>query len=277
MGSTKNLPSSSKGLSPFTQMNHIRLSALLLVLPITLCAVVAQPASAIAQDRVVIQPRKVVLLRSGKVARDFPERKTAIVRYPIVRGLSDAAVLRRIQNTLAIKNVFDSSLEEYREDGWLSEFDYKVNYNKNYLLDITFSQSGMGAYPDTQTKHFLINLKSGLVIKAADAFNPDSLATLATMVHQKLKAETKEIIKEVEGDRDQDADQKSSLKEQLEQLTFTVENLDEFSVSDKGVTFLYDAGFPHVIQALQPDGRYFFSYAELRPHIKRNGPLGVFN
>jgi hypothetical protein len=276
MGSTKNLPSSSKGLFPFTRMNHIRLSALFLVSPITLCAVVAQSPGALAQDRVVIQPRKVVLLRSGKVARNFPERKSAIVRYPIVRGLSDTAVLRRIQNTLAIKNVFDSSLEEYRQDGWLSEFDYKVNYNKNYLLDITFSQSGMGAYPDTQTKHFLINLKTGRVIKADDVFKPDSFATLATMANQKLKAETRERIKEAEADKDSDADQKNSLREQLGQLTSTVENLDEFSISDRGVTFLYDAGFPHVIQALQPDGRYFFSYAELRPYIERNGPLGIF-
>lgn len=258
-------------------MNHIRLSALLLVLPITLCAVLAQSPSAKAQDRLVIQPRKVVLLRSGKAARNFPGARRAIVRYPIVRGLSDAGVLRRIQNTLTIKNVFDSSLEEYRQDGWLSEFDYKVNYNKNYLLDIEFSQSGMGAYPDTQTKHFLINLKNGRVIKAAGVFNPDSLATLAEMANQKLKAETRERIKEAEADKDSDADQKSSLKEQLGQLSFTVENLDELQVSDKGVTFLYDAGFPHVIQALQPDGRYFFSYAELRLHIKRNGPLGVFN
>ena len=115
-----------------------------------------------------------------------------------------------------------------------------------------------------------------MVIKAADAFNPDSLATLAEMANQKLKAETRERIKEAEAGKDSDADQKSSLKDQLEQLTFTVENLDEFSVNDKGLTFLYDAGFPHVIQALQPDGRYFFSSAELRPYIKRNGPLGIF-
>jgi hypothetical protein len=52
-------------------------------------------------------------------------------------------------------------------------------YNENYLLDITFQQSGVGAYPDTQTKHFLINLRNGLVTKAVDGFNPDSLATLA--------------------------------------------------------------------------------------------------
>jgi hypothetical protein len=258
-------------------MKHIRLSLLILALPITLCAIVAQTPSVVAQDRVTVQPRSVVLLRSRKVARDFPGRNRAIVRYPIVLGLTDATVLRRIQNTLAIKNVFDSTLEEYRHDSWLTDFDYKVNYNKNYLLDITFQQSGVGAYPDTQTKHFLISLRSGMVIKAADAFNPDSLATLAEMANQKLKAETRERIKEAEADKDSDADQKSSLKDQLEQLTFTVENLDEFSVNDKGLTFLYDAGFPHVIQALQPDGRYFFSYAELRPYIKRNGPLGVFD
>jgi hypothetical protein len=257
-------------------MKHIRLSLLILALPITLGAIVAQAPSVAAQDRITVQPRKVVLLRSGKVARDLPGRQRAIVRYPIVLGLTDATVLRRIQNTLAIKNVFDSTLEEYRQDSWLTDFDYKVNYNENYLLDITFQRSGVGAYPDTQTKHFLINLRNGLVIKAVDSFNPDSLATLAKMANQKLKAETKKIIKEAEADKDTDADQKGSFKDQLEQLTLTVKNLDEFSVSDKGVTFFYDAGFPHVIQALQPDGRYFFSYAELRPYIKRNGPLGIF-
>ena len=49
-----------------------------------------------------------------------------------------------------------------------------------------------------------------------------------------------------------------------------------FSVSDKVVKFLYDAGFPHVIQALEPDGGYFFNCAEPHPFIKRNGPLDVF-
>jgi hypothetical protein len=42
------------------------------------------------------------------------------------------------------------------------------------------------------------------------------------------------------------------------------------------VTFLYDAGFPHAIQALEPNGNYFFSYAELRPFIKKDGLLGTF-
>jgi phosphoenolpyruvate synthase/pyruvate phosphate dikinase len=134
----------------------------------------------------------------------------------------------------------------------------------------------MGAYPSTTTKHFLINLKNGMVVKAADAFKAEALPKLADRANQKLKAEVKEQVKVVNEDKEQNAEQKASLKEQLEQLTFTVENLNEFSVSEQGVTFLFDAGFPHVIQALQPAGEYFFTYRALGSFVKPNGPLAIF-
>jgi hypothetical protein len=239
-------------------------------------ALVGQSPAVCAQDRVTVQSRNVIIVRSGEIVRDFPERKRARVRYPIVLGLSNSSVLRRVQRTLAIKNVFGMSLEEYRRDDGLENFDYKINYNKNYLLDLTFQHSGMDAYPSTETRHFLINLKNGMIIKAADAFRAEALATLPAMANQKLKAETKELAKVVADDKELDAEQKASLKEQLEQLTFTVDSLNQFSVSDKGLTFLYDAGFPHVIQALQPNGEYFFTYAEVRSYIKPTGPLGIF-
>ena len=65
-------------------------------------------------------------------------------------------------------------------------------------------------------------------------------------------------------------------KEAQEPLKFTIENLDEFSVGAKGITFLYDAGYPHAIQAFEPIGEYFFSYSELKPFIRRDGLLGQF-
>jgi hypothetical protein len=255
-------------------MNPFRL-LLIFALAITLCAL-ATPSNVAAQDRVIIQPRRVAVFRSGEEVRDFPERKKAIVRYPIVRGLSDAAVLRRIQNSLTMKNVFDHTLEEFRQNSGFVEFDYKVNYNKNYLLDITFTEEFEGAYPSVGTKHFLINLKNGKVVRAADAFNTDSLYVLAGLVDKKLKAEVTELNKVNEDDKSSGAESKSWVRDELKKLQIGVKHLNEFSVSDKGVTFLFDAGFPHAIQALQPDGRYFFSYAEFRPYIKRNGPLGVF-
>jgi hypothetical protein len=275
MGSMKSLLSELKKTVPFTHMNKSRPSLLILALPMILFAM-ATPSNVAAQDRIIVQPRSIVVLRTGKEVRDFPERKKAVVRYPIVRGLSDAAVLRRIQNTLTMKNVFDHTLDEFRRNPGLLSYDHKVNYNQNYLLDITFTEEFEGAYPDTGTKHFLINLKNGKVVRAADAFNPNSLNALAGLVDEKLKAEVTELNKVNDEDRSAAAEAKSHVRDELKKLLIGVQNLNKFSVSDKGVTFLFDAGFPHAIQALQPEGEYFFGYAELRPYIRRDGPLGVF-
>lgn len=216
-----------------------------------------------------------MIVRSGKIVKDFPGKKRATIKYPLVSGLSDARVLRRVQSVLQIKNVFDTSVDEYRQDNWLQEFGYEVNYNQNYILDITFTQDGSGAYPDTQTRHFAINLKNGDVIKASDAFIADKLPTLASLVGAKFQAELKQILTDL-------AESKSDLedirvaKEAQEALEFKLSDIDDFSIGDKGVTFLYDAGYPHAIQAFEPEGRYFFTYAELKPLIKRDGPLGQF-
>lgn len=229
----------------------------------------AQPARAEGKptdDRVIIKRRRIVLVRPRSLAKEFPHRKTAVVIYPVVSGLSNPAALRRVRTALDFKNIFGSSLDEYRNDTWLSEFSYVVNYNKDYMLDITFEQSGSGAYPDDQSKHFLFNLKDGSVIKATDVFERGKRASLAAIVDRQLQNEIKQIIK----DNGEDAgDAHDSLK-------FEVSNLDDFSVGPKGVTFLYDAGFPHVIKALEPVGRYFVSYAKLSEYIKGDGLLGRF-
>jgi hypothetical protein len=129
-------------------------------------------------------------------------------------------------------------------------------------------QSGTAAYPDTHYKHFVINLKTGDIIKASDAFKPSSLATLTAMVNEKLQAELKQLVKDGQIFDNMNAEERQNIQEMYNGLKFGAENLDEFQVSDKGLTFLYDAGFPHVVKALEPDGKYFFSYAELAPHIR---------
>ena len=73
-----------------------------------------------------------------------------------------------------------------------------------------------------------------------------------------------------------DAEDTRIIKESQEVLEFKPENLDEFQVGAKGLTFLYDAGYPHAIQAFEPTGRYFFNYSELKSYIKRDGLLGQF-
>jgi hypothetical protein len=228
------------------------------------------------EDRAIIQRRRVVLIRSPKLAKQFPHKKRAIVSYPVVTGLSDPEVALRVRALLDFKNIFDYSLKEYREDTWLSEFSYEVNHNANSLLDITFRQSGSGAYPDDHEKHFLINLKDGREVKAADAFRADKLAALAAAVDSKLQAELKTTAAELAADKSSTSEDRESIKQAYENLKFETSHLDDFSINGKQITFRYDAGFPHVIQALAPVGRYAFTYAELKPYIKADGPLGQF-
>ena len=236
---------------------------------------VQQVAAQAGTDRAVVRPRTVVIIRRRSLIKDVPEKKRATVTYPVISGLKDAAVLRRVQAILQVKNVFDSSIADYRDSHWLTEFSYKVNYNKNSILDITFTQDGVGAYPDTQTRHFAINLKNGNVIKASEAFINSSLPTLRSMLDGKLHGELKEILESLK-DSKSDPEDVRIAKEAQEPQGYTIENLDDFEIGAKGITFLYDAGYPHVIQAFEPTGRYFFSYSELKPFIKREGPLGQF-
>jgi hypothetical protein len=250
-------------------MRRLSLSLLLLLASLNCVVSPAVASTPEAVPSIVIQKRRIVLVRSGKLVRDFPERKRAIVNYPVVIGPRNSVVLRKVRALFDFKNIFDTSLAEYRADTWLSEFDYKVNYNRNFILDITFMQDGVGAYPDTHTKHFAINLRNGELIKATDAFHSSSLDELAALVDRKLQAENQETIRDSGSDRE-------TAEDLLKDLKFKASDLNEFSVSDKGVTFLYDAGFPHAVQALQPVGQYFFSFAELKSYIKRDGPLGIF-
>jgi hypothetical protein len=246
-----------------------------LLLSLLLLALVGSALSAYATapegvPSVVIQQRRIVLVRSGKFARDFPDRKRAIITYPVVVGPRNSPVLRKIRATFDFKNIFGSSLAEYRASTWLSEFAYKVNFNRDYILDITFTQEGVGAYPDGGYKHFAINLRTGDLIRAADAFDPAAHEKLAAIIDAQLQAENQETIKQV-GSED-----RASAEELLKGLKFTTSHLDNFAVSDTGVYFLFDANFPHAVQAFEPAGSYFFSYADLKPYIKRDGPLAVF-
>jgi hypothetical protein len=252
---------------------HTNLRRLILPLLLASLGLVSTPARAADPEgfpSVRIQQRRIVLVRGGKFARDFPDRKRAIITYPVVIGPRDSLVLRKIRATFDFKNIFGSSLADYRSDTWLSEFAYKVNYNRNYILDITFTQEGVGAYPDGGYKHFAINLRTGELIRAADAFDPATHEKLAAIVNAQLQAENQETIKQV-GSED-----RASAEELLKDLKFTTSNLGDFAVSDQGITFLFDAEFPHAVQAFEPSGSYFLSYAELKPYVKRDGPLGVF-
>lgn len=229
-------------------------------------------------QQITVTPKKTVYTRKGS---QIPkEKKTFVVTYPLVSGAIPAAAKKKLENTISYWRVFETTLRENQGDyHWLSEMSFAVNYNKNGILDIALTQEGVGAYPDGRTDNLVINLKTGEQVKFNDAFKPASLAKFAEMVNARLAAEKKKILQGVdkgEFGEENGKEANESLKDQVSGLNFTIDTFDEYSISDKGVTIIYDAGFPHVIQAAQPDGRYFFTWAEVKPFIKPDGLLGKF-
>ena len=231
----------------------------------------SQSRSIACPDRVTIVTKQVLIVRKGKFARDVPSRRKATIRYPVVSGLRDRAVLLKVRSLVHFENVFDTSLREYREWNWLDEFDYSINHNADCILDLTFTQIGTAAYPDSQSKTLSINLKTGNVLKASDVFVEERFNELAKAVDEKLQVEVMELIKAAKGHEDA-----ASIVEALEELKFEVKNLNDFSISRDGVTFLYDVGFPHVHSGFEPEGRYLFSYSSLKPFIRPDGPIAKF-
>ncbi|HEX8251060.1 MAG TPA: hypothetical protein VF599_22995 [Pyrinomonadaceae bacterium] len=225
-------------------------------------------APAAFAQTVVITPKKTVY-RRPKPLMDF--KKSFTVIRPQVRGLSPA-LNKKVESAISFEKVSSFNLkEEISEIQWLEEASYEVNYNKNGILDVTIFMSGSGAYPSVFHKTVVVNLKTGAQVRPQDVFT--NLAGLAAKVKKAQQAEMKKATEEYKKDPET-AEFDGS--EYFREANFTVKNLNEFTVSDKGVTFIYDYNFPHVVQAFQPEGRFFYSWTELKSSVRRDGLLGKF-
>jgi hypothetical protein len=205
------------------------------------------------------------------VVLERKDREKASISFPVVSISGDQEVLKNVQKAVDLKAGTDKSLEEWKEElkesWWLEEIDYTVSYNKHSIFSLTYSVSGTGAYPDTWSTHLVVDLKTGRSLHADDIIEPTTLKTLAATINRRLRAEVKKSIR-------QHAAEMGDLTKELGEARFTVKDLDHFLIEERGITFFFDFGFPHVVQALEPSGRYFLSYADLGPYLRKDGPLG---
>jgi hypothetical protein len=235
------------------------------LLPFALLAVFC--ASTVAQT-VTITSKKTVY-RRPRPMMDF--KKSFTVTRPIAKA-STPALSRKITTAISPDTVLGLNVKEEISDiQWLEETDFETLFNKDGVLSMKLWMTGTGAYPDSLTRYVIIDLKTGNRINIANTFT--NLSGLASTIKKAQKVEVDTAIKEIKSDpENKDAD-----PEQLfENTDFKAADLKEFSVSDKGVTFYYDYGFPHVIQALEPAGEFPLTWAELKPFIKPGGLLARF-
>ena len=222
-------------------------------------------AVAVYSQSVTITPRKTVY-RRPKPQHAF--KRTFTIRRPIVRAATPA-LSKKITAAVSPERVLDINIrEEQTEYQWLEEADYKVLFNRDGVLSIEQGMTGTAAYPDSVTKRIVVNLNTGDVVRASDVFK--EMATLAAVVKRKQDREVESAKKEMRSDPDARPD------ELFSETNFRVDDFGQFSVDEMGVTFYYDYGFPHVLEALQPPGEYSFTWFEIRPFIREDGLLARF-
>lgn len=224
---------------------------------------------ALAQpSRLVVVPNKIEYVRTGANVPDY--KKTFDVRYPVIKGSFVAK--KKIERQIDYWRVFQMSFREnLRDDHWLSSFDYEVKYNDQHVFAIWLTTDGVGAYPDSGTKYFVFDTRTGKRLAIKDLFTTLGMKRLRGKLRLAMAKELKdnpdgktqyELQAELYGEEFHPAPKHLELR-----------NLDGFSIAKDGITFMFDYGFPHVTKATQPPGKFFFSWKQLKPLIKSRGLL----
>ena len=232
---------------------------------VLLTLMVALASSAAVAQTVTIIPKKTIH-RRPKPQVDF--KKTFSIRSPIAKA-STPALSQKITDSISPIKVLEINLkEEIGEYQWLEEADYKILFNQQGVLCVELWMTGTAAYPDSVTKTVVVDITKGARLGVTDVLK--DLEKLVPLVKKKQRAEITAATKEMKSDLD------AKPEDLFSETNFTIEDFKDFAVDATGVTFMYDYGFPHVLEALQPEGKYHFAWAELKPFIRSDGLLARF-
>lgn len=222
----------------------------------------------VSGQSVKIVPKKVTYSRQ-KPTSDF--KKTFTVTYPIVKGKSPK-LAKKIEDSISYQKVmFFDIADEIGDSQWLEEAEYQVSYNKKGVLNIYLSFLGTGAFESYVSKSVVVDLKNGNRVVAKDVFT--NLNGLVAKIKKIQKADIAESIKEIKKEKDYGDIDTNAL---FQYVDFKKVHLEDFSIDDNGVTFLYSYGFPRIYMMIEPSGNYFLNWKEIKPFIRRDGLLGKF-
>lgn len=190
-----------------------------------------------------------------------PDNMTPSLLWPKISGIKKVSAYESIIEVLNFeKNVgknLTEILNEYSEcKCGVMETSYSVNYNDNGVLSISLVVDTVQAYPSTNVNNYLIDLNTGNKLGVKETFRESKITELVKMIDGKLQ-KTITLTKE--------AIVKAKLDIPLEQYKgkFTEKYLENFKVTENGITFTYDFDFPQAIKSTEPSPYVFVSFEEM--------------
>lgn len=191
--------------------------------------------------------------------------------FPIVI-LKDTTATHKIKACLTLLNVTGYSPEEikqqkedYKKDSLmqgLTDLNFEVTYNTNCLLSMSFFIGTMGAHASGFSAYYNFDVSTGdsvFIYKLLDETKINTLVKLCNDAIQKRIATSK---KEHATD--------DFVLEQLTDKKFTRADLSVCYITNTHVVFVFNFGFPHVIQSAEPDNFIKIPREEFRKYLKIN-------
>jgi hypothetical protein len=219
-----------------------------------------------------VTPRTVVHRRANTSA-DYKKKYTVV--YPKISSVS-RRLKQKIERNLKYEKTFNFYFTNGLDEQYhlLDKGYYRVIYNKNDILNLRFSIDVSTAYKSHYDKTIAVNLKTGELIRPEDVFISAKQEQLAAKINKFLRAEIDVASRRVK--KEFDGDTSGQILAQFKEKIFTPLHLDNFELSNKGITFVYTYDFAYFAGNYKPRGRFFLSYAQLKPFVRRDGLFGKF-
>jgi hypothetical protein len=195
--------------------------------------------------------------------------------FPRVTGPAQNPALARLKAQLTVKQLTDQTEREIKETFagcgcGLTTVNYTVDYNRNGVLALSVGREWVGAYSSFSAERLVLSTRTGERLSVGQLLLPAALPELARQADKLLQVRMQEA-RRAAADSGGEA---RWLDELLAGKTFATTHLSDFTVIKDGITFYFPFAFPNAAMALQPDDAFTFTFAQLKPYLKPDGPLG---
>jgi hypothetical protein len=258
--------------------------------PIRRATVRSKSAKPTPKPTAIKLERAVVLSVSDTVRRRFivpqVEMANAAVAARINLGLTDAALGEDLDDVptplTALAAIAQAHVEYEAGKSGFTEARYEVLYNDHNLLSVECISEYQGAYPSTVRRHATFDLRTGRLLEVRDLVA--DTAALRQRWQQSINRRVTEHLRTLPNEFPQltadsvllaDVKQRLYWNDSLKAVELLPEEprFYDFALTPFGLMLYYDFGFPHVIQALQPELNYQFNYGDIKQWLKPKGPL----
>ncbi|WP_309607478.1 hypothetical protein [Flavobacterium sp.] len=149
---------------------------------------------------------------------------------------------------------------------------YDVTFNNSIFLSITMNYESIAGTADLDSYYYNFDVSNKKILVYNDILKENKIIDFIKKCNAILKDRLKELGIQNKVETENSDEYKALLK--LKQL-FSNDNLDSFSISDKGITFIYNYGFQNGVFDI--DNNLYFSYKDFQKYTKEDFQKKIIN